>query len=137
MAQVNAYLHFDGNCRQAMTFYKESLGGELNVMTMGESPMAAQTPPEAKDKVMHSQLKNGAFVIMASDMTGPGGLKKGSQISLTIDCSSNKEADVFFSKLSAGGKVAHPMKEEFFGYYGDLTDKFGIDWMVSHMKPQP
>jgi hypothetical protein len=58
----------------------------------------------------------------------------GNQFSLTIECSSNKEADA--SKLSTGGKATHPMKDEFFGYYGDLTDRFGINWMISHMKPQ-
>ncbi len=137
MAQVNAYLHFDGNCRQAMTFYTDCLGGELNLMTIGESPMASQMPPDSKNKIMHSQLKNGNIVIMGADLMGPGGLKTGSQISLTIDCGSNKEADVLYSRLSAGGKPTHPMKEEFFGYYGDLTDKYGINWMLSRMNPRP
>ena len=136
MAQVNAYLHFQDNCRQAMTFYKKCLGGELTLMTVGDSPMAAQVPPEAKNHIMHSQLKNGSIVLMASDNMGSGSITKGNQFSLTIECSSNKEADSFYSKLSAGGKSTHPMKDEFFGYYGDLTDKFGINWMISHMKPQ-
>ncbi len=135
MAQISPYLHFEGNCRQAMTFYKECLGGELTLMTMGESPMAAQVPPADKDKVMHSQLTSGSIQILASDMSGPEGLKKGSQVSLTLECTSNKEADTLYSKLSAGGKVVHPMKDEFFGYYGDLTDKFGITWMINVMKP--
>ena len=85
---------------------------------------------------MHSQLKNGSIVLMASDNMGSGSITKGNQFSLTIECSSNKEADVFYSKLSAGGKATHPMKDEFFGYYGDLTDKFGVNSMISHMKPQ-
>jgi PhnB protein len=85
---------------------------------------------------MHSQLKNGSIVLMASDNMGSGSITKGNQFSLTIECSSNKEADVFYSTLSAGGKATHPMKDEFFGYYGDLTDKFGVNWMISHMKPQ-
>ncbi|MFI5368664.1 MAG: VOC family protein [Spirochaetia bacterium] len=136
MAQVNAYLHFQDNCRQAMTFYKECLGGELTLMTVGESPMAAQVPPEAKDQIMHSLLKNGNIVLMASDNMGSGTITKGNQFSMTIECGSKKEADSFYAKLSAGGKPTHPMKDEFFGYYGDLTDKFGINWMISHMKPQ-
>jgi PhnB protein len=136
MAQVNAYLHFDGTCRQAMTFYKECLGGELTLMTVGESPAAAQMPHQAKDSIMHSVLKNGTNVIMASDNLGAGSITKGNQFSMTIECGSNKEAEAFYSKLSVGGKPTHPMKDEFFGYYGDLTDKFGIRWMISHMKPQ-
>ncbi len=136
MAHVNAYLHFDGTCRQAMTFYKECLGGELTLMTVGESPAAAQMPHQAKDAIMHSQLKNGTNVIMASDNLGTGSITRGNQFSMTIECSSKKEADTLYSKLSAGGKATHPMEDAFFGYYGDLTDKFGINWMISHMKPQ-
>src|SRR5271157_4576305 len=119
MARVNAYLHFDGTCRQAMTFYKECLGGELTLMTVGESPAAAQMPHQAKDSIMHSALRNGTNVIMASDNLGTGSITKGNQFSMTIECGSNKEADTFYSKLSAGGKATHPMKDEFFGYYGD------------------
>jgi len=136
MAQVNAYLYFDGTCRHAMTFYKECLGGELTLMTVGESPAAAQMPHQAKDSIMHSVLKNGTNVIMASDNLGTGSITKGNQFSMTIECGSNKEADTFYSKLSAGGKATHPMKDEFFGYYGDLTDRFGIRWMISHAKAQ-
>lgn len=85
---------------------------------------------------MHSVLKNGDIVLMASDNLGSGSITKGNQFSMTIECSGKKEADSYYAKLSAGGKAAHPMEEVFFGYYGDLTDKFGIDWMISFMKPQ-
>jgi PhnB protein len=133
---LNTYLHFDGNCREAMTFYKECLGGELSMMSVGESPMAAQMPPEAKKNILHAKLDSGSVTIMASDMMGPGGVTKGTNVSLTLNCSSNKEADALYAKLCAGGKATHPMKEEFFGYYGDLTDKFGLNWMLNHEKPQ-
>jgi len=136
MAQVNAYLHFQDNCRQAMTFYKECLGGDLSLMTVGESPAAAQMPHQAKNGIMHSQLKNGESIIMASDNLGTGSITKGNQFSMTVNCSSKQEADALYAKLSAGGKATHPMEDAFFGYYGDLTDKFGINWMISHMKPQ-
>ena len=120
-----------------MTFYKDCLGGELTLMTVGESPMASQVPPEAKNHIMHSALKNGNMVLMASDNMGTGSITKGNQFSMTIECGNKKEADSYYAKLSAGGKATHPMKDEFFGYYGDLTDKFGVNWMISHMNPQP
>jgi PhnB protein len=128
MTQISAYLHFNGNCREAMTFYKECLGGELTLTTIGESPMAAQMP-DMKDKIMHSVLAKDGFVLMASDMMGPEGVTKGDAISLSITGTSATELRTFFSKLSRDGKVNHELKEEFFGTYGDLTDKFGIDWM--------
>jgi PhnB protein len=136
MAQLNAYLHFNGDCREAMNFYKSCLGGELELMAVGESPMAAQMPPGAKNNIMHSLLKSGSLSIMASDWMSPGTMTKGNNISLSLSCSSNKEADALYAKLSAGGTASHPLKDEFFGYFGDLKDKFGITWMVNVMKPQ-
>jgi PhnB protein len=73
---------------------------------------------------------------MASDMVGPEGIQKGNTVSLTLVCSSKAEIETFFSKLAAGGKVSHHLREEFFGTYGDLTDKFGIDWMFNYEKPK-
>lgn len=123
MAQISPYLHFNGNCREAMTFYKQCLGGELSMMSIGESPMGAQMPPEQKNRIMHSTLKSGSFQIMASDMMGPEPAAKGTDLSLSLECGGNKEIDTFFEKLASGGKILHAPKEEFFGYYGDLTDK--------------
>jgi len=136
MISTNVYLHFNGNCREAMTFYKDSLGGELQLMTVGESPMGSQVPPQAKNSIMHARLTNGPLVIMASDMMGQETAKAGSNMTLSITCSNTKEADTLFAKLSAGGKVSHPMKQEFFGYYGDLTDRYGFTWMLLYEKPR-
>lgn len=64
MAELNPYLNFNNNCREAMMFYKEYLGGELSLQTVGGSPeMAAQMPPEMKDKILHSSLMSGAVTI--------------------------------------------------------------------------
>ena len=128
MKQINAYLHFDGNCREAMTFYKECLGGELTLNTVGESPMAAQMS-DMKDMIMHSVLTKDGLVLMASDMMGPEGVTKGNTVSLCVIGANAEELTPIFSKLSEGGTVTHELKTEFFGTYGDLTDKFGIDWM--------
>lgn len=135
MAQLNPYLRFNGNCREAMSFYKECLGGELTIQTVGESPMASQMP-EAKDLIMHSALKKEGFTLMASDMIEPGKIVKGNNISLSISGADEKEIKTYFSKLSLGGKVTHALKEEFFGLYGDLVDKFGIKWMFESDKPK-
>ena len=135
MTQISAYLHFNGNCREAMTFYKECLGGELTLSTVGESPMAAQMPA-MKEKIMHSVLTKDGFVLMASDMMGSEGFTKGNTISLSITGTTPEELRTYFSALSKDGNVLHELKEEFFGTYGDLTDKFGIDWMFQADKPK-
>ena len=129
MAQLNAYLNFNGNCREAMTFYQACLGGELTIQTVGESPMADQMPPAMKDNVLHSVLATDGFELMAADVMGPEEVVKGNTIYLCIIGSSKAEIEPIFAKLSAGGNVSHPLEEVFFGMYGDFTDKFGIQWM--------
>jgi len=129
MPQLNPYLLFSGNCREAMTFYKSCLGGELTIQTIGETPMAGQMPPAMQDKIMHSVLAKDGIVLMASDMVGPEGVKNGNAITLAIMGSSKAEIEPVFAKLSAGANVLHPLTEEWFGTFGDLVDKFGIGWM--------
>ena len=135
MKQINAYLHFSGNCREAMTFYKDCFGGELSFTTTGESPMAAQMP-EMKDLIMHSVLTKDGLVLMASDMMDTERATKGNNISLCIIGANAEELKPIFSKLSKGGEVTHELKTEFFGTYGDLTDKFGIAWMFQADNPK-
>ena len=129
MTQLNPYLRFNGNCREAMTFYQSCLGGELTIQTVGESPAAGQMPPSMQDNVMQSVLAKEGFVLMASDMVGPKGVKNGDAISLATMGSSKAEIEPIFAKLSAGANVLHPLFEEYFGTFGDLVDKFGIGWM--------
>lgn len=132
--KINAYLSFSGNCREAMTFYKECLGGELNIQTVGESPMAAQMPPGMKDAVLHSSVTSGELVIMSSDLHREK-LIDGNTVQLCVNCSSEEETKSFFSKLSAGGKITEPLAIMFWGaLYGALTDKFGKQWMFNYEK---
>jgi PhnB protein len=137
MAQINAYLTFDGNCREAMAFYKECLGGDLAIQTVGESAIASTMPPATQGLVMHSALTKGSLVLMASDMMSDEGVVKGNAITLMLQCGSEKEISESFAKLSAGGKVNSPLKEEFWGStFGDLTDRFGLRWMLNFDKPK-
>lgn len=121
-----------------MTFYKECLGGELMIQTIGESPMANKMPPQMKESILHSTLTKGALVIMASDMVGDKGLVKGNSVSLMLNCSSEKEIRNYYEKLSAGGEAAHPLENTFWGaLFGDLTDKYGNHWLLHFEQKQP
>ena len=68
MTQINSYLTFNGNCREAMTFYKECLGGELSFQTIGESPLSEKMSAEMKRYIVHATLKNDKLELMGSDM---------------------------------------------------------------------
>jgi len=132
--QLNPYLNFNGKCREAMTFYQECLGGELMMQKISESPMAAQTPSEMGANIMHSCLTNGAIVLMGSDMMGPN-IVRGNEFTLCLMCDNNDDINNYFEKLSAGGKVKTQLHQTFWGAtYGELTDKFGMNWMLNYSK---
>lgn len=137
MTQINVYLIFDGNCEEAMTFYKECLGGELSINRVEGSPMESQCPPEMKNRIMHANLVNGGIVLMASDVLMPGKYIKGTDSSVSLNCSSEEEINTFFTKLSAGGVITLPLQEQFWGaLFGMFTDKFGVDWMLNFDRNQ-
>jgi PhnB protein len=99
-----------------------------------ESPMAAQLPSEAGAQILHSSLTNENLVLMASDMMGAG-LVKGNDVTLFLNCSDDVEIYTYFDKLSAGGYVKMPLHQSFWGAtYGELTDKFGMNWMFNLVK---
>jgi PhnB protein len=134
MTHINAYLNFNGRCREAMTFYHECLGGELTMQKVSESPMAAQMPSELSANILHSILTREGIVLMGSDMLGAS-LVNGNAISLCLNCSSDEEINEFFDKLSSGGNVKTPLHQTFWGAtYGELTDKYGMNWMFNHAK---
>jgi PhnB protein len=136
MTHINAYLHFNGNCREAMTFYKECLGGELTMQTVEESPMASPMPPESGQHIMHATLTKGNLVLMASDMMREQPIH-GNAMSLMLNCSSEEEIKNCFASLASGGTVEYPLAEQFWGAtYGELTDKFGLNWMLNYDKSQ-
>ena len=138
MTQINSYLTFGGNCREAMTFYKNCLGGELTLQTIGESPFADQMPPQMQQGILHATLTKGALVLLASDMVAEEGLTRGNAVSLMLNCSSEDEIKAFYNSLSAGGQATHPLENSFWGaLFGDLTDKFGNHWLLHFDKNQP
>ena len=128
MSHIVSYLSFSGNCREAMSFYKECLGGELTLQTVAESPMAGQMPAEMGQHIMHSSLTSGGITVMAADMNN--NFTTGNAIHLCIVCDNEEQLNTYFNKLSEGGKVNHPVEKFFAGTIGDFTDKFGINWML-------
>jgi len=137
MTTINAYLRFSGNCREAMTFYQASLGGELDLQIIAGSPVESQMPPEAKNNILHATLTRGTLLLAGSDMAPAEGVKRGNHMVLTLNCSSTEEITTFFDKLSVGGKISMPLQTEFWGdTFGMLTDKFGNEWMLNYAKPK-
>lgn len=134
MASVNAYINFDGNTDKAFDFYKSVFGGQFQArMTFGEAP-GMDVPPEQKNRIMHVALPIGKdTILMGSDWSPQfGPMVRGNSFSLSVNADKQDEADRIFKALSDGGKVNMPIGMAFWGaYFGMLTDKFGINWMVN------
>ncbi|MEX2513990.1 MAG: VOC family protein [Cyclobacteriaceae bacterium] len=137
MKTINPYLGFDGNCREAMTFYKTCFGGELQFQTFGESPMASQCPAGKEGQILHSSLTGDNFLFMATDMTPPDGFQRGSEISLAINFDTEADIRKVYALLGEQGKVIDDLKESFWGsLFGVVQDRFGKVWMLDFENKQ-
>ena len=120
MAKVSTYLNFSRKTEEAFNFYKSVFGGEFGnggISRMGDIPPSEGMPPiaeEDKNLVMHVELPIlGGHVLMGTDAPESRGFK-------------------VVEGNSEGGKVTMALQETFWGaYYGNCTDKFGIQWMLN------
>jgi PhnB protein len=134
---INPYLNFYGNTEEAFNFYKSVFGGEfLTLVRFKDIPEGDKMSASDQEKIMHIALPVGKnTILMATDMLESMGhkLTLGNNFSLSVSPESKEEADKFFSKLSDGGKVTMPMENAFWeAYFGMLTDRFGINWMINY-----
>ena len=132
---VQPYLYFGGRCEEAIEFYRKALGAELVMLARyKEAPERQPGLPECfEDKVMHSTLRIGETMLMASDgrCEGPQNFEG---FSLSVTVPDEVEAEKVFAALSDGGLVTMPLAQTFWApKFGMLQDKFGVGWMVSVM----
>ena len=130
--KLNTYLSFNGQCEAAFKFYAQVLGGQVVFsMTWGESPMAAQMPPETHKSSMHSTLRVGDGILMGADAP-PEYFRNPQGFSVSVSISDKAEAERVFNELAAGGEVKMPFEKTFWAAgFGMCIDKFGIPWMVN------
>jgi PhnB protein len=129
---ITSYLTFEGNCREAMTFYQECFGGKLFFQTVGESPLGNKLPDDMKQYILNATLINGKLNIVGSDMVPENGLLKGNSVSLLLCCESATEASEYFIKLSIDGRATNPLGHTFWGsLLGEVVDKYGNNWLLS------
>ena len=143
MATTNTYLNFNGNCEQAFNFYKSVFGGEFSYLgRFDEMPNSEEFQPSEDDKkkIMHIGLPIGTSILMGSDTIGEWAplFVQGNNFSISITAKSKEEADKLFNDLAMGGQITMPIDNTFWGdYFGMLTDKFGVNWMVSFNDQHP
>lgn len=129
--QIQPYLFFDGRCEEAIDFYREALGAEVQMlMRFKECPQPSSVPPGSDDKVMHAALKIGDATVLASDgrCTGAPSFQG---FALALNATDDAHARRMFDALSDGGQVQMPLASTFFATsFGMVIDRFGVTWMV-------
>lgn len=135
--QLNPYVTFKGQCKEAFTFYADKLGGKIeSMMTWGEMPGADKFPPETHNLIMHTTIRVGDSLLMGADAPSdryhqPKGM------SLSLHFKDRAESERVFKALSEGGSITMPFEETFWSPgFGMFTDRFGIPWMVNTERAQ-
>lgn len=139
-SHVQPYLFFGGRCEEAIAFYKASLGATPGmVFRFNESPDPVPEgllPPGFENKIMHAEIQVGDVKILVSDGCHDAANFVGFRLALTVP--TVKEADRTFEALAEGGTIDMPICETFWSpRYGQVTDKFGVGWMVTVPPPNP
>lgn len=134
---VQPYLNFDGRCEEAVEFYRQALGAQVEMtMRYQDAPPGGECPPDEKgnvtpDKIMHTSFRIGESTIMASDCRCAG-KPEFRGVSLSLALKTEEEATQYFTALAEGGEVDMPLGKTFWSpAFGVVTDKFGITWMVN------
>lgn len=132
--EMNTYVNFPGSCAEAFRFYEKHLGGTIGMMmTHGQAPDQSQVKPEWKDAVLHARMSVGGTDLLGADIPNAQPMRS-AYLSLHVD--SDAEAERIYAALTDGGEVFMPLQETFFASrFGQLRDRFGINWMILRERP--
>ena len=136
MTKMYTYVNFAGKCAEAFRFYEQHLGGKIGMMmTHGQSPDQSKVSPEWKDLVLHARMSLGGTDLMGADIPQAEAMRS-AYLSLMVD--SDAEAERIFAALAGGGQILMPIAETFFATrFGQVRDRFGVNWMILHERPMP
>jgi len=139
MKEIVTFLNFDGNCREAMEFFKHCLAADLFLLPYSEVPgdLLGEAKKE-KDRIMHATLTKGSFtLLMASDSMPGAPFQQGNNFAAMVHCESLQEIERLFAALGEKGNVTMSLQDTFWGArFGTLTDRFGIHWMFNLAHPK-
>lgn len=133
---LNAYLHMNGNCKEAFAYYEKHIGGKITMsMSYADAPDAPDKSEAARNRVIHTNLAGEGISLMGSDQPPGTPATPMHGVTLALNVDSIAEADRLFAALSAKGEVRQPLMETFFSHrFGMCVDQFGTHWMVNAFK---
>lgn len=126
MKMASPYLMFDGSCKEAINHYARCFKTEAKII------------PSEKDenRVMHASIQKGTFLVMASDWDSKD-YRLGNNSQIYVECESRGEVDELFKSLGEGGQDQMKPDNTFWGsYFGSVTDKYGVCWMMGYDEPK-
>ena len=133
--KVNTYVNFPGNCAEAFRYYERHLGARVGMMMTHAQAPGGEVSPDWKDAVLHGRIAIGDAELWAADIPKAEPMRSAY---LTLRLESDLEAERIFSVLSDAGRVLMPIEETFFAFrFGQVQDRFGVNWMILHDRPLP
>lgn len=129
---VSPYLHFAGNCAEALAFYEANLGATVEFrMNFNEAPEAPPVPPGWDEKICHASFTILGSRLMGSDIS-PDFYRKPAGLRVTLNIDAPDTAKTWFDALAAGGHIDMPLQKTFWASaFGMVTDRFAIPWMIN------
>jgi PhnB protein len=134
--KMNTYVNFNGACAEAFRYYEKHLGAKVGMMmTHAQSPEQTRVNSESKDAMLHARICIGDTELMAADIPNAEPMRSAY---LTLRMDTDIEAERGFSALADVGQVLMPIREAFFASrFGQVRDRFGINWMILHERLMP
>lgn len=128
---LSIQLVFDGKCEEAFNFYAEVLGGKIVfILRKGDDPNYTVGNNE-KDNISHAILATDNLLIGGNDYDTREQLRIGNNTKISLILPSNEEVKEAYDQLSQGATIHFPLQKiNFTGYFGELTDRYGISWIV-------
>lgn len=127
---VTPHLNFRGSAREALEFYRTAFGGDLAIITYADM---GSTAPETTDHVVWGQVAapNG-FRIMAFDVYPHLPWERGQNaFFVSVRGTDPDELQASWDALSDGATILQPLApSEWAPLYGQLTDRFGVTWVL-------
>ncbi|WP_430332586.1 VOC family protein [Rhodococcus sp. ACT016] len=127
---VTPHLNFRGNAREALEFYQKVFCGELEIISYADM---GNPTPETADHVTWGQVAaDNGFRIMAYDVYPNLPWSQGQDpFFVSVRGTDPEELQGFWDRLADGATIKQPLgPSQWAPLYGQLTDRFGVTWIL-------